>query len=309
MSIWDKLIVPRADGGLSLRLIDTDSKFNWSWAKNSEGHIGFVVELSSATHDISSFEKTKELLVDIEIYENLPPMLSIFYVKQDEQRPLNELFLDLINKTSHIKNEYELINHLNARFNAWCSLFKSGRNKLNTNEILGLAAELTFIKHWVGILGESVEDWVGPLKKHQDFISNKNKRAFELKLSRWEPEGVNISSMEQLDFEGELHLIVYPGKISDKNESGALSLPVIIENLEGFLKADDLLVLTTRLIHAGYEKKECEEVFFEIGTPLVFEVSENFPKLTRDLIAREISKCSYTLNLADLDPYKSELKN
>jgi len=307
MTIWNNLKLP-AQGRLNLLMVDTKSDFMWSWAKNSEGHIGFVVELSSGAHDVSSFEQTKELVVDIKIFDG-QPMLSVFFIKEGEQRPLEELFLDLITKTSHIKNEYELINHLNARFNAWCLLFKSGRNKLKKNEILGLAAELTFIKNWVNILGESIEDWVGPLKKHQDFISIKNKRAYEIKLGNWEPESVSISSMEQLDFEGDLTLVVYPGKISDKNESGALSIPMIVKELEGLFKGDDLLVLTNRLIAVGYEKKECEKVFFEIGTPLVFEVSENFPKLTRDRIAREISKCSYTLNLADLDPYKSELKN
>jgi len=307
MTIWDNLKLP-AQGALALIMIDTKSNFMWSWAKNSEGHIGFVIELSSKDHDISSFEQTKELVVDIKIFDG-QPMLSVFFIKEGEQRPLEELFLDLITKTSHIKNEYELINHLEKRFNAWCFLFKSGRKKLKTNEILGLAAELTFIKKWVSILDESIEDWVGPLKKHQDFISIKNKRAFEIKLGSWEPESVGISSMEQLDFDGELYLIIYPGKTSDKNESGALSLPLIVEELEGLLKPDDLLVLTNRLVAAGYEKKECEDVFFEIGTPLVFEVSESFPKLTREVIPGEIKKCTYTLNLADLDPYKSELKN
>ena len=222
---------------------------------------------------------------------------------------LEELLNDLINKTNHIKNEFELINHLKARYNAWCLLFKPGRKKLKENEILGLAAELLFAEIWTQKLGESIEGWVGPLKKHQDFISMKNKLAYEIKLGNWDPESIKISSIEQLDFDGSLSLVVFPGKISEKNEKSAKSLPILIEELKKLLSKEEVFVLENRLMAAGFDEKECQDIFFEIGRPMIFEISEDFPKLIRNIVPNAISKCSYTLVLSDLDSYKVDLTN
>ena len=307
MSLWDGLNLPAKDE-LSLKMIETDSDFIWSAAKNCEGHIGFVIELNSTDHDTSTFEKTKELEVDIKIY-SAQAMLSVFFINNEAQRPLEELLNDLINKTNHIKNEFELINHLKARYNAWCLLFKPGRKKLKENEILGLAAELLFAEIWTQKLGESIEGWVGPLKKHQDFISLKNKLAYEIKLGNWDPESVKISSIEQLDFDGSLSLVVFPGKISDKNEKSAKSLSILIEELKKLLSKEEVFVLENRLMAAGFDEKECQDIFFEIGRPMIFEISEDFPKLIRNIVPNAISKCSYTLVLSDLDSYKVDLTN
>ena len=233
MSIWDELDLP-VEETLSLKLVKTDGPFMWSWAKNSEGHIGFAIELSSSDHDVSSFDQTKELSVSIKNYSS-GKMLTVLCVAKNEHRPLEPLFLNLINGSSSIDNEYELINQLKTRFNAWCLLFKLGYKKLKDNEILGLAAELKFLEEWLETLGENVSGWVGPLKKHQDFISEKNSYAFEVKLGRWDPESISISSMEQLDFEGNLCLVVYPGKKSEKDEAGSTSLPHMVQKLKNKL--------------------------------------------------------------------------
>ncbi len=305
MTSWDEIKIS-AGSHLALKAIPTNGVRLWSWAKDSDGNIGIAIEFRSNFFDTSNLEKTKEF--KIEVNKSISgAILTILCTNLDLKEQIEKFCLDLVEQTSNIDNDAEFSSALKNRINAWCQLFKTGYKKLKHNQILGLAAELTFVSTWVNKMNEMVEDWVGPLHHNQDFISSKNNLACEVKLSSWDTLSVTISSIAQLDFDGTLKLIVYPGKIVDKDEDFSANLKKLVEDLEKLLMPQDFLSVLNKLIIAGYDEQECEEVYFKIGDPIVYEVKEDFPKITNSNVHKNIVDCNYKLLLKNLESYKSTI--
>ena len=305
MTTWNEIKIS-AGSHLALKAIQTSGVRLWSWAKDSDGNIGIAIEFRSHFFDTSNLEKTKEF--KIEVNKSVSgAILTILCTNPDLKEQIEKFCLDLVEQTSNISNDIEFSNALKNRINAWCQLFKTGYKKLKHNQILGLAAELTFVSTWVNKMNELAEDWVGPLHNNQDFISSKNNLACEVKLSSWDALSVTISSIGQLDFDGTLKLIIYPGRIVDKDEDSSVNLTKVVEDLKQLLAPQDFLSVLNKLIIAGYDEQECEGVYFNIGDPIVYEVTEDFPKITNSNVHKNIVDCNYKLLLKNLESYKSTI--
>lgn len=305
MTPWDNLQAPTGSQFV-LKSIQVQGARLWSWAKDTHSNIGIAIECRAELFDTSKIEKTKEFIVEIHSSQS-SQLLTILCTNHEYKDILEKFCMDLVKETNDIPDDFTFALALKNRINAWCHFFKLGRKKLKHNQVLGLAAELMFIEPWVVNLNEGVDGWVGPLNNSQDFVSTKTQLACEIKISDWEPVSVYISSLEQLNFQGELKLIVYPGKIVDKGEENAINLASIILHLTSKLNAHDFLSVLNKLIIAGYEEKEANEIYFNIGSPIIFDVKDDFPKLINSTVHKNIIDCSYKLLLKDLEQFKSNI--
>ncbi len=305
MSPWDNLQTP-VGSQFFLKSILAQGRRLWSWAKDTNSNIGIAIECRAELFDTSKIEKTKEFIVEIHNSQS-SQLLTILCTNHEYKDILEKFCLDLVRETNEIADDLSFSVALKNRINAWCHFFKLGRKKLKHNQVLGLAAELIFIDKWIFSLGEDVDGWVGPLNNSQDFVSTKTQLACEIKVSDWEPVSVYISSLEQLNFQGTLKLVVYPGKIVDKGDENALNLTSVILNLKAKLNPQDFLSVLNKLIVAGYEEKETEDIYFNIGSPLGFDVRDDFPKITNNNVHKNIIDCSYKLLLKDLEQFRSNI--
>jgi hypothetical protein len=303
MSVWDEIKLP-AGAELSFKTIPVQGIRLWSWAKDIHGNIGIAIECPSEFFDVSQFANTKEFKIEIN-RSSSNPILTILCANDNVDEQLQKFCLDLVEQTSRISNDFEFRLALKNRINAWCELFRLGSKKLKHHEILGLAAELTFLDTWIYKLSENIEDWVGPLNAQQDFISTKNNLACEVKATSWDPVSVSISSIEQLSFKGKLILVVYPTKLTDKDENLSYNLVKIIDKLKQKLNQEGYLSLLNKLIIAGYDEEECKDIYFQISSPIIYEIKDNFPRITNDSVHKNIIDCNYKLLLKDLETYKS----
>jgi hypothetical protein len=303
---WKDLRKPEDQEGLSLLLIDPEVHYLWSWAKDAKGNIGIAIEFNNNNFDISKIIQTKSLNIKFKEYGS-KFILSILTSDKSLIEPLRVFCMDLVDQTSTQKDESYFFYLLTERINSWCNLFKRGIKKLSSGEILGLAAELSFLKIWLTNKNENIIDWVGPEQKPQDFISEDSLKAYEIKITSWDREAIHISSLQQLDFDGILKLVIYPGKIVDEIQPKATNLKLLIEDLKKICSQDDYFILLNKLLLIGYKEIDCIDTFFEIQEPIAFSVNDDFPKLTARTVDSSITKCNYKISLLSLDKFKTDL--
>lgn len=303
MSIWDSIRTPVA-GQFSLRVIKTCSFGNWSWIKESDQKVGIALELKSE-FSLTDCSTSKYFSIKSREAQSLGHIITVVCQDEEFYEIFEVLCLDLVSETSNAVDERDAISALKARINLWSYLFKSLK-KMGRKEVYGLAAELSFLLEWIS-LNFSVNEWVGPKGKPQDFINEPLKKAVEVKACSSDLSSVKISSLEQLDFDGDLLLCVYPINACTAGNHSAKTLPSLVSYIRNLLKDDDLIVFNRRLALSGYSDDAGLETFiFEISTPSFYSVSPGFPRIVRTNIATEITNCHYDL---DLLKCKNFLKN
>lgn len=303
---WQDLRKPDNQEGLSLLLIDPDVHYLWSWAKDAKGNIGIAIEFNNNNFDISKIIQTKSLNIKFKEYGS-KFILSILTSDKSLIEPLRVFCMDLVDQTSTLTDELYFFYLLTERINSWCNLFKRGIKKLSHGEILGLAAELSFLKIWLTNKNENIIGWVGPEHKSQDFISGDSLKAYEIKITSFDQEAIHISSLQQLDFDGVLKLVVFPGRIVDEIQPKATNLKLLIEELKKICSQDDYFILLNKLLLIGYKEIDCMDTFFEIQEPIAFNVNDDFPRLIASNVESSIIKCNYKISLSNLDKFKINL--
>ena len=305
-NVWSDLKIPE-EGALTLRIIDKNVSRRWSWAKDSDSFIGIAIELNNDFFNFSKIIKTKILKISYQPYGSIN-ILSVLCSKNELFEILNIFCLDLIRDTQEIMDDEFFAHVLIERINAWCNLFQRENKRLKHNQILGLAAELTFLKYWIEKKNQSISGWLGPENESQDFVSNDQSFAFEVKLSNWEPETIHISSLNQLNFDGKLNLVVYPGKICEEDETNAINLKYLIELAKNVVPASEYQILLNKLLLAGYAGEIDDKTFFLIANPLSYEIKDDFPRISKQQISTAIIDCNYKLSLRSLDIFKVPLE-
>ena len=94
------------------------------------------------------------------------------------------------------------------------------------------------------------------------------------------------------------------GPKNERNDEGASHLDEIVESIERDLDPSKLLEFQTKLLLSGYVPKKFSDIFFELGKPVFYKVTEDFPKLTRGNTDSSISDCKYSITLSNLEIFK-----
>jgi hypothetical protein len=304
MTIWDGLATPE-NNAITMRLAHKGDHATWSWIRQSDRKVGIAIEIVGDYFDLTDIPSSKNLDCAVKSFVGLDPMLTIVCSHSDFFEIFEVLCRDLINVSTKFNSKIQVVNSIKNRIAIWHELLKRDYKGLSTNETLGLAAELNFLIFWINRLNGNLFDWLGPEGSPQDFISNNTKLAIEVKVTNWTPSTIKISSLYQLDYKGQLFLVVYPAKISNPEESNSKNLPSLIDNVIDKITGINLELFENKLLTAGYVKNLCQNIHFEISEPLFFNVLNGFPRLISVNVPDGIDSCMYSLQLSKLNLYKT----
>ncbi len=216
---------------------------------------------------------------------------------------------DLIEKTGPVPDLQAALNLVYIRLEHWRAfLSKANRNILTLQEIQGLFAELSFLEdcldHAYVTAQTAVEGWQGPLGAPHDFIFGS--QAIEIKsLSGSFSDGVRISSEGQLTTHLNSLYLYIVFLMQDLDCKTGLSLNSLIHKIRVKLTDSNRLeTLDSRLLKFGYiDIQEYDQPCFSISHISIYEVTENFPRLTPDNIPQGISEVSYFIRFARIENF------
>lgn len=307
-SIWDGIAKPK-DGQYSFRLIKSMPFGNWSWFKDSENRIGISLEIQK-TELKTDFKQNKYFSVSILTLEGIGNVLTVTCRDIEFSEVFEVLCKDLVTSSGSALSLLETVALLKSRLTLWTELFK-GLRGITRQEVYGLAAELSFLKIWLeSQASRNLDIWVGPNGKPQDFISMTGSNAVEIKASSNDLSSVRISSLEQLDFEGNLTLAVFPITSASEDSLDPINIQSIVNSIEALLPTNQIDIFKRKLAMLGLNLNEdVNSIYFKVGQPHYFKVLSGFPRIIRAIISNEIFNCSYDISLTSLSEFSTTQKN
>jgi len=185
---------------------------------------------------------------------------------------------------------------------------RAARHHLSRAEQIGLFAELWFLSEWLipkqG--SEAVYSWKGPLRRRNDFENADFCVEVKATTSR-RGRIYHINGINQLESPGSGKLYFFGVRLAETEASGK-SLPELASGIREQISGqyETLDCLEEGLISAGYNDihtEEYERVKFHVQETCLFEVKDNFPRLSARLIQVPpgIEKIEYEINLNTFD--------
>jgi hypothetical protein len=157
------------------------------------------------------------------------------------------------------------------------------------------------VKFFSNQTNRNIDIWVGPNGKAQDFISITGINAVEVKASSNDLNSVRISSLEQLDFAGDLVLTVFPVSSAKEDSNDPLNLSSLVKSIESMLPENQIGAFRRKLAMIGlYLNDDVNAFNFVVGDPQYFDVRAGFPRILKSSISSEIFNCSYDISLVSL---------
>ncbi|GMG86266.1 PD-(D/E)XK motif protein [Biformimicrobium ophioploci] len=293
---WDAL--SRTSGMLNTKAAKGDSSGRWFWVRLSSSSFGIAYRMPKSNPSVESYFKATSEIQFLSVPESNGREYLCILIRSSELATIfHHLCVDLMVACDGFSDSDDILRLISNRVKSWQRLFRRGTRKLNRNQIVGLMAELKFLcDFWLADLERKIDGWVGPLGYPQDFLDEKTNFSVEVKAFSPDRQNVQISSLEQLDFEGNLFLAAYPVSLSQ--EDGALSLNEFVERCRALIPKELASAFDGRLIEAGYiEDPFYDEEAFLIDEAKLFEIRDDFPCLRSSTIDLAIPKARYELSL------------
>lgn len=220
---------------------------------------------------------------------------------------------DLVDAAEGVPDEKALVILFRERLNLWKKLFQHGGSGfLQPHEIKGLIAELLVLEHLIQSskrdLHEVVSGWIGPLGADQDFLYSN--QALEVKAVGPGAESISISSLEQLDCVVNLHLVLSTLRSATPGEESVIGLNFLAARVEGLIaeSPEALNIFKERLLEARYVEHEFyDTVLFEPMSMVCYEVTDDFPKLVRDMVPVGVVNATYSIEINLIAELKSDM--
>lgn len=216
---------------------------------------------------------------------------------------------DLRNAVKELSRIDECTGKIVELLTKWKRFFQSERPVVMSDELQeGLFGELTFLEKAISAFGtRAVVNWTGGERETHDFYFGMN--AVEIKATaKKEPYTVHISSeyqMDDNDVPGRLFLYAVALR---KSKTSGIRLPHIIAGLRELLQPDYSLKekFDEKVFKYGYVDGVEDEYTtgFHVRDILSFRVQEGFPRITRSMYGKGISKVEYEIALGQCGAYE-----
>jgi hypothetical protein len=301
--IWKSHLKDLSQSGVEKTRIDEINKLNC--------YIGTILKTKVKIFTISINKKTKihrnylKRFAGVEIQvlpsANKTKELTIILL-EDELLEIFIVFIeDIIKSLKNIDNIEDALVVISKRINYWRKLFSKYTNRLlSPQQQRGLYGELYFIK----LLLLNFKDhskilnaWQAPMGSNQDFYFNKS--AIEVKTSKSNSPVIKIANEFQLDITGLNKLFIAFYKLIEypNDENTLLKL---INEIRKVLKDNEELLsdFNQKLDYLGVSsnmESEYNKTSYAIRKEYYYDVNEEFPKITSDLVNDAISKVSYEI--------------
>ncbi|MDB0050591.1 PD-(D/E)XK motif protein [Pseudomonadales bacterium] len=256
-------------------------------------------------HDFKDFRHINFKSLQFHVDE-IGQILSIELNDEGHASTYTAFLYDLVIQTSKMGKEHAPL-HLIARLQDWSKLFqRSGKEGLTDSEALGLRGELQLVKWLLGKTKkqrEVVEGWRGPNGDKSDIGWGTCRIEIKAKRATSKPN-VSISSVDQLA-ENPGTLFLYVANLNSGAEDG-LSITDLTDEINDLIGADlsTKHIFERKLMLVGYDTDDaaCQTLFQDAGIQ-IYEVTDEFPKITTDMISSAISKVVYELELGQIQEY------
>jgi len=259
---------------------------------------------SSVNFDTRAWDKFRDIKI-----QNLPDeknpdknFLVVLLLNRQHKDVFSALSEDLINKVSDITSENELVKALIERLAKWNLLFeKLGRQGLPEEARRGLYGELYFLRTLLdaGINPDfCINFWKGTENAVQDFQFAD--RAVEVKTTHGKSQQkLHIASERQLDINIIPNIYLVHLSLEVRQGHGE-SLNQIADELMSLLNGSPSAqsVFRLKLFEAGYfdhHKEYYENTGFSIRQKNVYKVTEDFPKITENMIPAGVGDVRYSV--------------
>lgn len=187
----------------------------------------------------------------------------------------------------------------------WHNMLRRRREGLlATEEVIGLVGELLFLRDQVmpraGVAG-GVGTWRGAHREEQDFAIGAWQVEVKTQLSTSDRR-LQISSEAQLDTSGSRLLLCHQAVVRAPSGGGAVSLNTLIDDLTGQVTVAGPLVLEQfeeALEACRYvRREEYDEPLWLLTDRRLFEVRDDFPRLTPGMLPAGVHAVSYSILLS-----------
>ena len=193
---------------------------------------------------------------------------------------------------------------LNSVLSEWSSLLK-GTVQMSPEKERGLWCELHILEAAIRRHGKeaALNAWVGPDEAPQDFVFDS--AAVEVKSVFEKAAEIKISSLDQLDFAGQLYLTV----VALYKDPRGQTLKDKVESIEKLLDdGHSIEYFRDTLYQVGYvptlEKTGSDDTYCADNVDWYDASHEEFPKLNRSAISPAIYSARYSLSVAALEKFK-----
>lgn len=219
---------------------------------------------------------------------------------------------DIINCLQNQKDSENYVMSLKKRIDKWKNFFKDPVNhRLSEEHVIGLLGELWTIKTIHEQSLERISElWNGPIHSSQDFQGNDI--SIEVKTSSSNKlEAVHISSEMQLDNSDKeaLFLIVYR---VERNDGCGWSLPELINHLRRLMSDFQLIRFNANLLCLGYRDEDeylYDKKKYSFKEYKVYQVQENFPRITVSNLPKGICDTTYKLYLQNCSAFEKGMED
>lgn len=303
-ALWDKLATTGQLGG-AIRIDDIHPCDLYA-AIDAEGRPGLVLVTDESLPPPPALEA---VVVTISRRHDGRFSLAFWLHSPTLLTPFAHLCQDLIEESRTIDPTHAGA-FLLTRLARWRRLLK-GERGMSLSEVRGLIGELIVLTQCLDVWspGQVVEGWMGPLDAAQDFIFPELR--IEAKAIQPNARVVGISSADQLDHSTPMLLAVATlvTVLPDDEGMTLRSLASAIrERLSLLGEHAAILVFEGRLAAAGYSELDPEAaLMFRAEEIRYFDVTEEFPSITRGMLPAGVAEIRYDIDLSALLPFTSRL--
>ncbi|MDB4634103.1 PD-(D/E)XK motif protein [Rubripirellula sp.] len=201
-----------------------------------------------------------------------------------------------------------LFQKVQARIKSWANFLKPSRRGLTNSEFVGFFGELYSIAEQLFVAfthSEVINGWIGPEGKKQDFSIGDV--AVEIKASlSGDQQSVSVSSLDQLDQITE-HLLLLRVIAAPAVDGEGVSLRELYESIVKSIEYDfatENNFLNKASVFYGKATDQQLNAKYKIIDESVYDVSEEFPKLTRGNVHNHIMDAKYSISVNAIEPFR-----
>lgn len=301
---WDPIEGPCYPEGRRLYL--HDERFWVSIDENNQ--LLFFIQESGA-ENVKPLENLAGLRVSIEPCGNEDFRLICRLTSQEVE--LIDKFTTVAKDIAFHCSEFngaQLFVKTQERIKSWANFLKPSRSGLSHSEFVGFLGELYVLSEYLMQVvspGDAVRSWIGPEGKKQDFTFKNS--AIEVKTTiSGNPKTIRISSLDQLDRVTEKLYLLRVVASPSGGDTG-FCLGSLYENCLKLVSQDIVaerrfLQKATKLYGKASERQIKDH--YLIVDVSVFEVDDEFPKITQNAVDAAIREVTYELSIGGIEEHK-----
>jgi hypothetical protein len=259
--------------------------------------------------DIKELAGVKELTIFDGLTLKIEQSDEIRMVVRLEDNSLKDKFnivvRDIAFKAESIESP-ALRKHVEQVLRSWSRFLKPVRDGLTKEEYNGFWGELSIVRDYLVDRyepQEAISIWGGPDGSMQDIAVGK--ASIEVKTSFIGGKSeIFISNLDQLDSDAPHAFLVYV--LAGINSAGGRSLEDLYEEVAKCLASDQIASSNfTRLCSDLYDRasEEQRSQLNVVNKVRVYEIKDNFPRLTRSVLSNDIISASYSIRADSILPY------